>query len=471
MMWIMKLFSLALKLYPRQFRFRFSSEMEEIFHTGLLQACEEGVLAGFILREILQLPGSLFGVYMWSMSAGQGRQVAVSSVGGGGTSGVNTPSEGWGASFMAGLPHLLMGIIIVSSEIIFDPKVINQNVLYLLMICFSLSLIGVLIYSISRGWKSWSASWIVYMFVVTILLLSMAANAIPHTIIADNAWVYEVQVLVIPLILAYMLYKIASRNRLRGLLAAVPPMAILWNFFLESVPSLQKSLAWGWMFLLAFTATVMMLRTKRFSIALGLAMAVPVLGGLPFVYLGVFMGGTLPFYEPGPGLQEVIRQYLPFLAMVLTIVLGPQLAVKLRAVGYESKNVGGKIFYRLALGGILLALAMTMMQFEMSTTDFSVPQKVMQLSFIASAMLYLVGFVFLAWLAMRSEEFSDKKDLALKLVALFILLPFVPIVILLAISYGIMDHTQSWLLSLAVIGWVFVSAWMVKDKDNIYAAG
>jgi hypothetical protein len=308
------------------------------------------------------------------------------------------------------------------------------------------------------------------MFVVTILLLSMAANAIPHTIIADNAWVYEVQVLVIPLVLAYVLYKIASRNRLRGLLAAVPPMAILWISSQESVPSLQKSLALGWMFLLAFTATVMMLRTKRFSIALGLAMAVPVLGGFPFVYLGVFMGGTLPFPEPGPGMQEVIRQYLPFLAMVLTIVLGPQLAVKLRAVGYESKNVGGKIFYRLALGGILLALAMTMIQWEMATTDFSIPQKVMQLSFIASAMLYLVGFAFLAWSAKRSEEFSDKKDLALQLVSLFILLPFVPMAILLAITYGRMDHTESWLLSLAVIGWVFVSAWMVKDKENIYAA-
>ncbi len=119
MMWIMKLYSLALKLYPQQFRFRFTSEMEEIFHAGLLQACEEGMLAGFILRELLQLPGSLVGVYMWSMSAGQGRQVAVSSMGGGGTSGVNPPGEGWGASFMAGLPHLLMGILIVSSEIIY----------------------------------------------------------------------------------------------------------------------------------------------------------------------------------------------------------------------------------------------------------------------------------------------------------------------------------------------------------------
>jgi len=58
--------------------------------------------------------------------------------------------------------------------------------------------------------------------------------------------------------------------------------------------------------------------------------------------------------------------------------------------------------------------------------------------------------------------------LARHLVALFILLPFVPIV--LAVPYGVMNNTDSWLLSLAVIGWVFASAWMVKDKENIYAA-
>jgi C4-dicarboxylate transporter len=104
-----------------------------------------------------------------------------------------------------------------------------------------------------------------------------------------------------------------------------------------------------------------------------------------------------------------------------------------------------------------------MVQREMATSDFSIPQKVMQLSFIASAMLYLVGFVFLAWSAKRSEEFSDKKELALQLVALFILLPFVPIVILLAVSYGIMVHTESWLLSLAVIGWVVAAAWTIKE--------
>jgi len=207
----------------------------------------------------------------------------------------------------------------------------------------------------------------------------------------------------------------------------------------------------------------MMLRTKRFSVALGLAMAVPVLGGFPSVYLGVIMGGIVPFSEPGPSLQIALRQYLPFLAMVLTFVLGPQLAVRLRAVGYESKNAGGKIFYRLALGGILLALAMTMIQWETNLSDMNIPQNVMQVGIVISVMLYLVGFALLGWSVKRNKELLDKKDLALQLVALFILLPFVPIVILLAIPYGIIDHSESWLISLAVIGWVIAATWMVKE--------
>ena len=78
-------------------------------------------------------------------------------------------------------------------------------------------------------------------------------------------------------------------------------------------------------------------------------------------------------------------------------------------------------------------------------------------------MLYLVGFIFLAWSVKRSKELLDKKDLALQLVALFILLPFVPIVRLLVVPYGVMTHAESWLLSLAVIGWVFAAAWVVKE--------
>jgi hypothetical protein len=152
--------------------------------------------------------------------------------------------------------------------------------------------------------------------------------------------------------------------------------------------------------------------------------------------------------------------------MALTIVLGPQLALKLRAVGYECKKLGGKIFYRLALGGILLGLLMTLILWEDTLSGMDIPQKVMQVGSITSVLLYLAGFVLLAWSVKRSEEVLDKRYLLLQVVALFILLPFVPIVILLAIPYGVMNYSESWLLSLAVSAWVFAASWMVTEKDS-----
>lgn len=194
--------------------------------------------------------------------------------------------------------------------------------------------------------------------------------------------------LVIPLVLAYMLYKIACKDWLHGLLAALPPIVFSWAYFLEFVPTLQKSLAWGWIFLFAFSASVLMLRTKKFSAALGLAIIVPILGGIPFVY----MGGTLSFSEPGPSLHEVFRQYLPYLAMALTVILGPQLAVKLRIVGQKSGEKSGKIFYRLALGGILFGLVFTLFQWAIMTSGFRIERSILHFFLVAAVVLYLIGF-------------------------------------------------------------------------------
>ena len=97
------------------------------------------------------------------------------------------------------------------------------------------------------------------------ILLSLAANRFASTLTGSDSWVYAVQAMSVPLLLAYLLYKIACVDRLRALLAAVPPMAFLWTYFLEFVPALPRALAWGWITLLAFGASVMILRARRFA--------------------------------------------------------------------------------------------------------------------------------------------------------------------------------------------------------------
>ncbi len=464
MKWIIRLYTLALKLYPRSFHVRFANEMEAVFLEGLEEAKAQGVLAGFILRELMRLPGSLVGVYIWSISAGEGKPVAVSSMGGGGTVGVNIPGEGWGTSVLAGLPHLIFGIILVVTELISGVTGVNSNLLgNLFLTGFCLLLLGVFIFSLFRGWKIWTASWIVYMFWVGFALLSIAWNELFSTVTINHNWLYESQVIVIPLLLAYLLYKIACKDRMRGLLAAIPSMTIIWIYFLEFVPSLQKSLAWIWLVTLAFAATVMMMRTKRFSTALGLAMVVPILGGFPFVYLGVYMGGTLPFSEPGPSLMEVFRQYLPFLVMALAVVLGPQLAVKLRTMGQQSAKAGGKIFYRLVLGGILLGLLFALLHWATMSSGFDTRPAAMKVLLVGAIALYLIGFTFLMWATYRSKLPSDDNSNLVELAGLFLPLIFVPLAILLATPITISAPSMGWLLPLAEIAWVVAAVFVVKD--------
>ena len=166
--------------------------MEQVFRAGLVDANEQGVVLSFTTRELLRLPTSLVGVYVWSMRSGEVRPVAVSSVSGGGTVGMIMPGEGWGASFMAGLPHLLIGIIIVISEVINGVIGVNMNMSgYIFGISITLLLLGVLIFSIYKGWKRWIATWIIYMFIFTIMLLSVAANALSPLIQENNSWVYK----------------------------------------------------------------------------------------------------------------------------------------------------------------------------------------------------------------------------------------------------------------------------------------
>ncbi len=459
---IMKIFSLVLWLYPGLFRARFAAEMEQVFHVGLVEAHEQGVVVGFILRELLRLPASLIGVYLWSMREGEGRPVAVSSMAGGGTVGVNMPGEGLGISLMAGLPHLLIGIFIVGSGLISAVIGNSQYALgYLPLIFFLLLLLGVVLYNVLKGWKRWSTSWMVYFFFFALSMLSIGLNTLRPSIRGRTDWLYGILTIIIPLLLAYLLYKIACKDRLRGLLAAIPPMVIIWGYFQEFVPMLSKSLAWAWIFMLAFAATVLMLRTKSFSAALGLTLLVPILGGFPFAYMGVYIGGTLPFSEPGPSLLEVFRQYLPFLVMVLSIALGPQLAVKLRLIGFESAKAGGKIFYRLTLGGVLLGLLFTLLQWSMLISGISIKLTIMQLLLISAIILYLVGFALLMRASYQSKLPSSDNSNLIELAALFLPLIFLPLVLLLAISMD--NYTKSWLLPLAEMAWVIASALVVKD--------
>lgn len=465
----MRLFRLAVSLYPRPFRERFGDEMLEVFASGLQEARARSRLAGFVLGEAARLPGSLADVYLWSLRSAETPSPVLSGAGGEPPGGPVTQRDSWGAALMGGLPNLLIGIISLSTVVLARIPWIRPDLNWAIQVTFLIAVgLGVAIYGSRKGWKRWSAGWLVYMYILGLGLFSNALLALLPSLSIDN-WLYWTQSTLFPIILAYLLYRVARADRLRGLLAAVPLTAVPWTIFQEFVPELPRTLAWIWLSILAFGAAVLILRVKRFPLAVGLALLTPILGGLPFTYLGVYMGGTLPFSEPSPSWAEVWRQYVPFLAMTLAAVLGPQLAVRLREIGLSSAQSGGNLAYRLVLGGILLGLVTTLVTSSLLTgvpyPIRSILTATWQVGRYAAAGLYLTGFVLLIKAALENEILSASYRTGLLLAALFVLLPGVVGVLYLAIPQVMTGKFEyGWLARGLELVWVAAAAWVVKDR-------
>jgi len=400
---------------------------------------------------------------MWSMSTGEGRQVAVSSMGGE-TTGMSMTGERWGSSILAGLPHLLIWILMVVIPDFVIRETANQIGLQdLLVILFSGLLLGTLIYNLFKGWKSWSGSWIMYLFIMAMAWLNQLFYQLTQSTTQNYALGDTLLYLGSALLLAYVLYKITCKNRLWGLLSAIPPMVIIWNisFFLEFVPARLTALAHSWLFLLAFIAAVWMLRTKRFWSALALAMVVPTLGGFPIAYLEIYGAG--PGYFPEPNLTNVFRQYLPYLVLNLAIVLGPQLAVKLRSLGYETAQSSGKVYYRLVLGGILCGLVYSFIHAGVSTGEVNFLNIPMQVFLAIGIILSLLGIALLFVAVYKHKTPDGDISELVHLGALFLLLLFLPVLVGLVMPSVRGVGFKNWLIWWIGIAWVIGAGIVVKD--------
>jgi hypothetical protein len=142
-------------------------------------------------------------------------------------------------------------------------------------------------------------------------------------------------------------------------------------------------------------------------------------------------------------------------------VLGPQLAVKLRAAGCESAKMGGKIIYRLALSGILSGLVLILLKWVVTSIGVRIQYNVRQFFLITVIVIYLLGFTLLMWVTNKSKLLSSDNSDTLQLAALFLPLLFVPIMIFLAIQMG--SYTKSLLLPAAEIVWVIAATIIIKD--------
>jgi hypothetical protein len=393
-------------------------------------------------------------------------------------SGAKSPAAGWWEILLAALPFLLIlladglpKLLVEGSLLSWEDagmRILNTGLGVLLVA----SLLAAFFLAWRRKWPSWSAVWYPF-FCIPPLLLAVGLTALVEEGRFDLTISQDVVMyLWIPLIIAVLLYAVTRLDPMRGLMAALPVIYLLWLNNMEFVPdSIEIAMKVPSIALICL-ALAFMLRRGDWRTGLYTVLVVNLAVGCLFAYAGIYHGGTLPFVAPGPSLVEVARSLIPQYLATSGILLGPLFAWRFRQVG-RSGGWSGKVAYHLALAGLLLVimanLASLMLTLQVDSPGIaSSPGNSMAPTILLGMGIYLVGVI---WLY-GSEPFSRRAS-AWAERALLLLLPLaIPIAFMLTFItwkwpvsnlYGIpllwvLPHEIS--LSLGLV-WLVLSAWVI----------
>jgi len=271
------------------------------------------------------------------------------------------------------------------------------------------------------------------------------------------------------LFVAVLLYAATRLNPLRGLLAALPVIYLLWIPNMEFVPDrIELAIKVPSLALICLTIAFA-LRRGDWRSGLYAILAMNLAVGALFAYTGIYYGGTLPFTASGPNLVEVLRSLIPQYLATGAILLGPLFAWKFRQVG-QSVGRGGKIAYHLTLAGLLLVIMGNLAGLvrTLQVDSPSLASNALSPLILLGLGIYLVGVLCLYRYGTMPRTASGWAEV--------ILLPLLPLGIPIALMlpfitwkwpvsnlYGmpllwVLPHAVS--LSLGLV-WLVVSAWVV----------
>lgn len=202
----------------------------------------------------------------------------------------------WREAFLAGLPHLLMALLMGMGKFISFYELENTKTISII-IGYSLGLLAIiiLIWAWRRGWPLWSASWYLYGVWVTMAVFSLI---IDHLELEDS-WRYTNALFLIMIggfILGY--FGLLLKSKMHALLAVAFLFPLLGLMFVEFVPNnIEGWLAIGLGLLGAGTAGSIV-RLGKFRFALGLVLGLNLAAGLSIAYISEYKMLDLPPLVP-----------------------------------------------------------------------------------------------------------------------------------------------------------------------------
>ena len=304
--------TLVLRLYPKEFRDSFGDEMRAVFMQAIEAHAGTSKALRFLLRELKELPGSLLRQHWLAIRKEQVPMTTLTE-----SNGVQIEERQpgtWRTAFLAGLPHLLMGLLIGVGKLGNIDNQASQTGSAIVGIGLALLVIGMLIIAWRRGWPLWSASWYLYGTWISLVIIGLIIESLN----LEGSWRYTYAMFIGWILLCIIGYFIIlSKSKLHGLLSVAFLFPMLSVMMLEFIPNpIEGWLALG-VGLLAALAAGAIVRIGELCLALGLVLILNLAVGLVWAYIGEYKMLDLPTGIPAhtprfSNLLEMLALYCVF---------------------------------------------------------------------------------------------------------------------------------------------------------------
>ena len=307
-----------------------------------------------------------------------------------------------GEIFLVVLPFLLILLADALPKLLVEGGLVTWEEAGMRILNFGLtilmigSLLAAFFLAWRQRWPAWSATWVPFFcvppFLLAIGLFNLLTQGQLDFTITQDIFIY----VWVPLFIAILLYAVTRLDPLRGLLAALPVIYLLWNPNMEFVPdAIEVAVKVPSIALICLTIAII-LRRGDWRLGLYAFLGMNLAVGALFAYAGIYYGGTLPFTAPGPNLVEVARSLIPQYLATSAIMLGPLFAWRFRQDGHADGR-GSKIAYHLVLAGLLLVIMANLagLSLTMQSNAPGRASNAMTPLLLLGLGIYLVGVVWL----------------------------------------------------------------------------
>jgi hypothetical protein len=319
-MMIYKFYAALMRLYPRQFHADFGVEMEEVFKQA---TCESKTQAlKLFIRELRDFPTNLVRQHWAAIRKEETPMTTISSTQDLHPQITERQPGSWGAAILAGLPHLIMGLLTGLGKLLvfdaYDPSEISSQVISMVLgIGLGILVMALLLIAWRRGWPLWSASWYLHGTWVILATLSILIESLN----LNESWRYTNALLfgwIIVCITGY--FVIVSKSKLHGLLSVAFLFPMLSVTMFEFIPNPIE----GWFALgvglSAALAAGYIVRVGNFRSSLILVLGFNLAVGLAWAYISEYRMLDLPYGIPAH--VPKFSNFLEYLAIYSIFGLG-----------------------------------------------------------------------------------------------------------------------------------------------------